>query len=250
MDTSRLDNLLNRKFSDLRTFRENQDVLWQLVNAGYLVSEGLIKCTALLLSDPTIVETHRTVMWWTVLDYQMEAFFLCINRQLDLSLASLRMASELTRDIVRVGSDEKKLSIWLGRIKGSTRKEYRKSFRFDDSDSIENLVHKLYDLASDFSVHGHVVRSASMKPSKSVNAGEHVVLEVPDIEVFKILEVWLTAFYPIHALCSRCFMAERGDELEEAYGHFKNMWEAFNPALEDYRRNIREDEGYPPGTIQ
>jgi hypothetical protein len=188
------------------------------------------------------------MMWWTVLDYQMESFFLCINRQLDLALASLRMAAELTRDVARIGNDEAKLHMWLNRSDRATKQKYRRKFRFDDSDELEKYIHRLYDLASDFGVHGHNLRSVALEPVKFLENGKYVVLEVPDMEVFKSLEIWLAAFFPLQAVCSRCFVSDRKSQLAEPYRHFQNVWNAFNPSFDEYRTNLRKENADVIGT--
>src|SRR5919109_3275416 len=240
MDTPELDNLLNKKLADLRDFRQNQEPLWQVVNGGYLVSEGLIR-SAVLLPELTIQETHRAMMWWTVLDYQMESFFLCINRQLGLALACLRMAAELTRDVARIGNDEAKMTIWLNRSDRAIQKQYRREFRFDDLDELEKYIHQLYDLASSFGIHGHTLRSGALSPVKNLENGKYVILDVSDVEVFKTLEIWLAAFYPLQAVFFRCFFADRKSQLAGPYGHFQNMWNAFNPVFDAYRTNLRKE---------
>jgi len=167
LDTPELDRLLKRKLDDFNEFRQNQKELWQVVDGGYLVCDGFIRYTV-QLPNLTKIETHRAMMWWTMLDYQMESFFLNINRQLDLALASLRMASELSRDIARIDNDEGKLNIWLNRDSNpEIKKQYRKNFRFDDSDSLEKYVHDLYDIASSLGIHGHFLRSGKMRPVES-----------------------------------------------------------------------------------
>lgn len=241
MNTDKLDGLLNKKFSDLEEFRQNQKEVWQVVDVGYLVCEGLIM-SAVTIPELTMIETHRVMMWWTVLDYQMQGFFLCIDRQLDLALASLRMASELTRDIAQIDNDETKLNTWLNRIDPKIKKQYRKEFQFNDSDNLERYVHKLYDLASTFGTHFHMLRSSSMRPVKSAMKGKYVVLDVPDLAVFKVLEIWLAAFYPLQAVCSRRFVLDRKNQLAIPYGHFQSVWDAFNPIFDNYRKNLRDQD--------
>jgi len=248
MDTPKLDNFLNRKITDLRDFRQNQEQLWHVADGVYLVCEGLIR-SAVVLPELTIQETHRAMMWWTVLDYQMESFFLCINRQLDLAVASLRMAAELTRDVARIGNDEAKMAIWLNRSDPAMQKKYRREFRFEDSDELEKYIHRLYDLASRFGVHGHTQRSAALEPVKFLENGKYVVLEVADMEVFKTLEIWLAAFYPLQAVCSRCFVSDRKSQLAEPYRHFQNTWDAFNPFFDDYRTILRKQNADVIGTL-
>jgi hypothetical protein len=245
MDTTKLDNLLNKKISDLQDFRKNQEGLWQLVHGGYLVCEELIRSAA-ILPQLTIQETHRVMMWWTVLDYQMESFFLCINRQLDVAIAALRTASEWTRDIARIGNDEAKMTMWLDRTDAATQKKYRREFCFDDSDDLEKGIHLLYDLASNFGALGH---TRTLRPVKTVEDGKYIISDVPDVEVYKCLGIWLAGFYPLQAVCSRQFVLDRTSQLAGPYRDFQNMWKAFEPLFDAYRENLRKQNADVIGTL-
>ena len=245
MDTPELDKLLNKKISDLRDFRQNQEGLWQLVHGGYLVCEGLIRSAA-ILPELTMQETHRVMMWWTVLDYQMESFFLCVNRQLDVAVGALRTASEWTRDLARIGNDKANMTMWLNRTDSATQKKYRQEFRFDDSDDLEKGIHVLYDLASHFGALGH---TRTLRPVKCVENGKYVISDVPDVEVFKCLEIWLAVFYPLQAVCARRFIFDRKSQLADPYRHFQNMWNAFDPLFDAYRANLRKQNADVIGAL-
>ncbi len=153
-----LDNLLNRKIASLQDFRRNQERLWVTIGSGFLASEILIQ-SASVLPDLTEPETHRLVMWWTVRDYQAESLFLLLDTRLDEGIALLRMAAELVRDLARIADDADHLKIWLDRSNPQIKKRHRRIFRFNDDDELEKYIHKLYTLASDHGIHGHVRRS-------------------------------------------------------------------------------------------
>ena len=74
------------------------------------------------------LSSTQMLMWQTVLEYQMESFFLLICRRLDLGLAVLRMAAELARDIARIGGHHNRLDIWLSRGKGKMEQKRYQEF--------------------------------------------------------------------------------------------------------------------------
>ena len=238
MEAPELDARLDRKFSNLRDFQRNQKELWATIGSGYFVCQVLIK-SIVVLPDLTAEETHRLMMWETVLDYDMESFFLLIDSRLDEGGALLRMASELSRDIARIGNNPGRLEAWLNRSKGAKkRNQYRDSFRFDDSNAFERYIHKLYDLSSQFGVHGHTTRTAALRSMGTLEDGRYVVLQVPDDEVFKTLRLWLAAFYPLHQVCVQSFFPRRREELAVPYKTFGEMWEAFDGVFKLYCENL------------
>jgi hypothetical protein len=229
-----LDTLLSKKITNIREFKKDQEGVWTLVDSAYLVSRMMIRA-ALEDGLPDSVTVHRFMMWQTVLEYQMESFFLVISRRLDEGLAILRMAAELARDIVRIGNDQKRLDTWLNRA--MDKKSYRAEFRFRDADGIEAHVHRLYNLASEFGVHGHSTTSTAMTAQRSSPDGRFVALGVPDLEVYKWLQIWLASFFPTQELCLRSMT--RGKALAEAEAHYREMQVAFEAAFKTFREALR-----------
>ncbi len=207
-ESPELDSLLERKLANFREFQKGQEGVWGTISGAYLVSRGLVAAVA---KDGALstVGAHRLMMWQTVLEYQMESFFLLIDRRLDEGLALLRMAAELARDVARISDDATQLNAWLNRTNGKAqRNAYRDAFRFSDSDSTEAYVHKLYDLASTFGIHGHMLTSSNLKPNHQSPDGKVLALEVPDVEVYRTLAIWLAAFFPLQELCHRAFRSD------------------------------------------
>lgn len=238
-DSPELDSLLERKLKHFRAFREGQEGVWGTIDGAYLVSRGLIGAVA--KDGPlSTAGTHRLMMWQTVLDYQMESFFLLIDRRLDEGLALLRMAAELARDVSRIADDATLLDIWLNRTDGKAQKNaYRGAFRFSDTDSTEEYVHRLYDLASTFGIHGHILTSSKLQPTRMSPDGKIVALEVPDIEVYRTLEIWLAAFFPLQELCLRVFRIGCGITIAQAGVHYDQMRIAFDDIFAKYRETLR-----------
>ena len=94
-DAPELDGLVDRKTRNIATFRDEQEGMWAVVNLAYLASRSLVTSTAAFgaKSATDLAAAHRLMMWYTVIDYQMESFFLMVDRRLGAGLALLRMAS-------------------------------------------------------------------------------------------------------------------------------------------------------------
>jgi len=239
-ESSELDSLLERKLANLREFQKGQEGVWGTINGAYLVSRGLVGAVA---KDGALstVGGHRLMMWQTVLDYQMESFFLLIDRRLDEGLALLRMAAELARDVARISDDATLLDTWLNRAEGRAQKNaYRDAFRFSDSDSTEVYVHKLYDLASTFGIHGHLLTSSRLRPTHQSPDGKVVGLEVPDVEVYRTLAIWLAAFFPLQELCHRAFRSCGGNTVVQAGTYYDEMRRAFDDIFATYRESLQK----------
>jgi hypothetical protein len=245
MSTSELDGRFATKIENIERFRDEQDGVWAVVNGAYLAAGGLITASATFCVRASI-DAHRAMMWHALLDYQVESFFLILDRKLSEGVALLRLASEVARDIARIGGDEARLKLWLARGSTQARKTYRAQFKFTESDPVEHYVLKLYDLASSFGVHGHILTSMKMQPVEEI--GDMTVLRVPDIAVYETLSIWLATFFPLHHMCVRTFTEHDVPELRHAYALFRNMEGAFAEVFEIYRENLRLMGGEPAPT--
>lgn len=234
-----LDQFFEHMSSEIQRFRQDQEGVWILVNSAYLTANTVLNAVQ-TNSNLDIPCVHRTMMLATVLDYQMDSFFLIVRRRLDAGIALLRLASELARDIARVAQDDSQMSLWLRRTEKDSRNRYRKEFKFDLGDPIECHVHKLYDLASDFGVHGHMTTTGALRPVDSLPDRRHLVLAVPDTEVYKALEIWLGAFYPVQFMCIRSFSALADPRLKEAIRLFMDGWKVFDGAFAVFRDSLAE----------
>jgi hypothetical protein len=209
-----------------------------MVNGAYLVSRNLIDS---LVQDDllTKVLVHRLMMWQTAVSYEMDSFFLLLDRKLDEGLALLRMAAELARDVARIGDDQGLLEVWLRRAEGKEqRKAFKKLFRFVESDVTERHVRKLYDLASNFGVHGHNSSNMYTYVRSTSPDGKLVALEVLDVVVYRTLEIWLASFFPLQELCFRTFGSACGTNSKQAHEHYRKMSEEFDVVFKIFRDSL------------
>ncbi|MBU0595050.1 MAG: hypothetical protein KKH74_15090 [Gammaproteobacteria bacterium] len=239
IDVPELDGFFESMSSEIQQFRREQEGTWALVGAAYLTASIVFK-SAQTSQHLQTSQSHRVMMWATALDYLMDSFFLILRRRLDAGLALLRLASELARDIARVAENEKNLKVWLNRSDKAALTAYRKEFKFNDADRIESYVHQLYDLASKIGVHGHMSTTMALRPAGASPDGSFLIMEVPVIEVYKALEIWLAGFYPIQSMCLKSFADLNDDRFREARLIFAEGWKVFDSAFAVFRRELAE----------
>jgi hypothetical protein len=113
-------------------------------------------------------------------DYHREASLLCMRDRANVALALVRMACELSRDLVLMSRDPTAEQLWLDRE--DLGKQYRKHFRFDRLTSpVGSALRDLYKIGCRFGVrcrfgvHGHV--HYTDEPTERVsNAGKEFLL--------------------------------------------------------------------------
>jgi hypothetical protein len=189
-----LDALFNNKVSQIQEFRQKQEGVWVVVNGAYFISRSLVSA---LVADNllTPIAGHRLMMWQTINSYLMESFFLLIDRRLDEGHALLRMAAEHARDLARIGDDQARLEIWQKHKDGHKEKRrYKETFKFDENDKLEKQIFKLYNLATNYGVHGH--QTSNMYSDFRQTNGTFVSLIVSDQGVYESLLIWLISFFP------------------------------------------------------
>jgi hypothetical protein len=78
------------------------------------------------------------------------------------------------------------------------------------------------------------------QPVRSSPGGKVLILDVPDIDVYEILEIWLASFFPIQELCLRTFEGVQGIATIEAVACFRQFRGRFDEMLEIYRESLRQ----------
>jgi hypothetical protein len=155
----------------------------------------------------TEIEMHRLFLWQKVLHYQTQSLFLLLQSQLDAGFALLRLASELSRDVIRIADDKEMLAIWTDREDRS--KEYRNLFKFDANSPDEELVFNIYKFASKFGVHGHMTDTMfSEAIGSTVKDASIISFGVSNIGILDAVHMWMMSFLPMHHICAKSFMSK------------------------------------------
>ena len=150
------------------------------------------------------------------------------------------MAAELARDAACISEDDLNHEMWQKRQEIKREKNYKKVFRFKDDDQEEKYVHSIYDLDSDYGIHGHQTSQMFMSKSDLTEDGWFVSIRSTDLEVLEILTVWLFSFFPLQNLVSRGFHEGLGKDKSQAYRAFLNLQVVSGDALRIYAGKVKE----------
>jgi hypothetical protein len=236
--TPDLDRFVESRTDNLRHFRSDWQNVWLMADAVYIASKNLIG-SFLRVSSATAI--HRLMMWQTVLGYLMQSFALAVDKQLDESMALLRMAAELARDMARLGERPELIDLWLSRRSEKVdRKKVRDSFRFDENDATEKQLRSLYDLASSYGIHGHLTTAMSLEPTGKSEDGEVLALQVGEPDVHGQLTIWFTAFMTVQFVCIKSFHNEKTHDSSHAVQLFLRLSNQVDTFLKEYQSIVRE----------
>lgn len=190
---------------DFRKAHPDLDVVFNAtLNAGTAAVGSLITVRL-----TTAIETYRWLFWQILFNYQQQSLLLIVGGNTDAGLALLRLATELARDIAFIGNDPKRLELWLNRRDRKNQREYRKLFRFDETDSFGAFARQAYDLCSELGVHGHL---SDLAGGEWVGTFDHpqgakfALRKISESGILRALQIWLGAFTPLHILCLETFL--------------------------------------------
>jgi hypothetical protein len=82
----------------------------------------------------------------------------------------------------------------------------------------------------------------SVQPERTSPDGEVAMLKVPDLEVYKVLEIWLASFFPTQELCIRSLTEDRGKAMTEFEPHYREIQKSFDEAFNAYRDSLRQQK--------
>jgi hypothetical protein len=84
-------------------------------------------------------------------EYCREAAILCMRSHPNVGLALVRLACELSRDVIRMAADARAEAVW--NEKTTKKQAYRDKFKFNLPK--ERILFDIYKISSEFGVHGH-----------------------------------------------------------------------------------------------
>ncbi len=210
--------------------REHAD-LTQVIDASLLVAHALAFGVVSEHKSKSMVTTYAALMWQVACDYHRQSLTHILARELDSAFALLRMAIELARDFYVIGKDEQLLELWMSREESvDIASKYRKKFKFDLSNPSGKISFDLYKLCSRYGVHGHM--TSLMHANRTGKADSDVVLLDTDVRaIFGGLQIWLRAYFPIHALFCDAFQLNENPEWEP-YRLFLELIASLEPILD------------------
>ncbi len=215
-------------------FKNKHHDLWIMIdsalNVSHLVADEIITKN---LSFPDH-EIYVFQFWMTTWDYQRQSLLLIINKQFDIGFGCLRMASELTRNSLRILESPLLLQLLLDNKRSKTENPKRDAFKFDQTNSEEKYLYSLYKLCSSYGIHGHMTSDISRRPVMFTQ--EHVLLKITETSVLQILEIWLESFFPLQNQYVYYF----GERYKPATGKtYAELFEAYNKQLVAFSQYLK-----------
>jgi len=226
---------LDQRSKAIADFEDDQPEISDIANSCMEFAERYL---AAYVSKDTIDSTYALLLAQTILSYLEDSFYLGCERKLDQSAALCRMAAEASRVFCRLIERPENERLFLEREK--RWKEYRNVFSFRDDVPLERAAKLIYDLCSNYGVHGHFVASSHMEAYDYVHGGEFIELRVPDAARDRNILLWLRTYRAIWGLVVRG-LAERNECMHE----FRDLMDGFLVSIDKLLTRIErsgEDE--------
>ncbi len=181
-----------------------------------------------------LTKTHMGLMWQTAVNYYKQALEHILARELDAGFALLRMATELARDAYAIGKDESRLDLWMHREERA--EEYRRAFKFDKSNPAGEIAFRIYKITSRYGVHGHMTSLLHAKKGQKTEDAKGVLLSTDEKIIFTGLQIWLRAFFPIHALFCDSFQLNKAPV--SSYKSFMELVTSLGPIIDGVDKHV------------
>lgn len=193
--------ILNERNSKSQKFITSYPEVIEVIDSNLYTGKGLI-CTLTQLKENKIPSFFNTIIQKQN-TYHENSIVLIIQGQLDEALALLRMASELSRDLLVLSKNPSLINIWNNREK--ERNSYRSKFKFDSSHQPNAYAHSLYELTSKFGIHGHQTTLMHSTNLRDIPGSPEIVeFMLSDEGIISVFEVWLRAYLAIYANIIDC----------------------------------------------
>lgn len=232
-----LDRELQRRNQFIADFQQNQPEVWSLADS--LAGTFLLPIThSQLCPGLDVREIILTMLWHTLWDYQVEAFFLFISSRIDQGYAALRLAAELARDLARVAESEHNYDLWTDRLRKHASEEYRRIFRFNDKNNkLEKMARDVYNKGTNYGVRSQL--SVEYYLEISAEAQDLVVLNPSEIQVYEGLELWLSSFASLQMCCIQQLPQKLKTHLSDLLNHVAEIAVAAEPCITQVQSGLK-----------
>ncbi|MBK9391743.1 MAG: hypothetical protein IPN68_16710 [Bacteroidetes bacterium] len=225
---------VNQDHKAILEFKKKYHDLWVMIDSALSVSHQLVDEIVTNHASFPNHEFQVLQFWRTTLDYQRQSFVLIVTKQFDLGLGCLRLASELTRNSLRVLENPQLLQVLLDKKTRKDEKQIRDAFKFDETKSEEQFLYSLYKLCSSYGIHGHMTSDIARTPTLFTQ--KHVLLTVSETSVLQILEIWLKSFFPLQNQYVYYF----GQQYEPATGKsYAELHDLYSDRVITFSQNLK-----------
>jgi hypothetical protein len=230
---------LENNYKKLLAFSSNYPDLRDLLDA-FIVSSRAMISDSLEHAKRSLPLATAHLCWRNVYSYQEDSLVLLILGKPDEGYGLLRMAAELSRDTARICENVSYYEMWQDRQKTRFEKRYKDVFRFREDDHIEKLVFSLYNMFSDFGIHGHQTVDIFRSKHDFSPDGDYMIMRATDFDILDSLVIWLASFFPLQTLASRGFQGFLSEKKSVALKSFLEMTVASGDVIKELRDKVEE----------
>jgi len=192
--------MIEKNTSKINAFASDYPDLMEAIDKNLLVGETYI--SFITQTDIYKIPFELALITKTQHTYFENAVIFMLQGNLDESYALLRLAMELSRDILVLSKKPELMDLWKNRE--NEYGKYRKKFKFNHEHPANMYAHQIYKLASRYGVHGHqttLLNSSELKDDDNTNFTE---LTLTTERIASNLETLLCAFFPIYGNLIDC----------------------------------------------
>ncbi len=160
----------------VNAFRNENKRKVELANGVLQIEWEIVSAITQIPDIHWLVSSHLQ----TIHEYHHQALLMAMSKRPEIGMAVMRMACELTRDLCRIAEDPARVDLWLGSRSedGHLRhgKDYRQVFRFSTDDDTERGLYDLYNVFSNFGVHGHLPMMERLAMATEINSRTYMMV--------------------------------------------------------------------------
>ena len=194
----------------LHEFANVHQEIWELVESHILAARAI--CQACLNYSGAGEHTHwYNILLFSCYEYLEDSVYLLIAHRQDAAYALLRNAAETARTAARISESDDNFRRWLNHKTGKDDVLPKPTFKFNDDDIGEKIVHQIYTACSKYGTHNHFTSMFYKSEETSTPDGKFRIFGSTDLDTLKGLQLWFPAVLPILLMASKGFQS-----------HFKN----------------------------
>lgn len=235
LEKNKLDELVEKQIDVINKFRNTHPDIWQLAYESIDSSHIVPGC--LLNQKLSSSETYCLLFWQNVNRYIIDSFLHIVQKNMDVGVALLRMATELARDISCIAGDSKMLEICLKKNQNS--KNYRKMFKFNLNSPTGNLIFTLYKFSCKYGIHGHMTDLMFTEKTKDNTHPNLASIEVTHIAVLNMLHLWFKAYNAINLYLIESFFYRKEKEVKQAFRFFLQFSDQLDKVINELGKNLK-----------
>lgn len=161
--------------SSVNAFRKDNKHKIELANSVLQIEWEIVSAITQIHDIHWLVAAHVQ----TIHEYHQQALTMAMSKRPEIGMAVMRLACELTRDLCRIAEEPTRADLWLQyrTADGHSRhgKDYKRVFRFATDDGTEKALYDLYNIFSNFGVHGHLPMTQHLAIAKEINGQNYMM---------------------------------------------------------------------------